>query len=315
MIKIKMTCLAAEILFATNSSKVAAYFLTDEDHVPETIPAYTAALLDDEVPLEGPYLQYIDSEEKRVSFDPVQNQAVIYTPEEALYLPDLIYLLLSMFSKELNYYNQYILHCSAVEKDGKAIVLVGEPGSGKTTLALQFCITRGYNLVSNDRAIIGMDDKGRIKIFSGTLQMHIRVGVIHEYFPQLISAIDAEKINSPWSSKIYINPPFTGLGINVSEEAIVGKIVYISTYPVDDNLTNLIKNPVDVATLATMKHISECIRASRNVVISTGSPFPCFDTGELADKRVNFVHQVVQNTEIYDARGNIPRIVELLDGR
>ncbi len=85
------------------------------------------------------------------------NQALICVPEKELYLPDLIYLALFMFAKELNKEDKYFIHCAIVEKNDKAILISGEPGSGKTTLAMYLCMEKGYNFVCNDRAVIGME--------------------------------------------------------------------------------------------------------------------------------------------------------------
>ncbi len=102
------------------------------------------------------------------------------------------------------------------------------------------------------------------------MQTHIRVGVIHEYFPSLVHKIDKEKMDRPWE-----------------------------------------KN--DVATLATMKAVSEYIRADRNIVLSTNYPFPNFDNQELAMKRMAFVEKIVKNVGIYTARGNIKKLSDMID--
>ena len=68
----------------------------------------------------------------------------------------------------------------------------------------------------------------------------------------------------------------------------------------------------DVATLATMKAISEYIRADRNIVLSTNYPFPNFDNQELAMKRMNFVEKLVKKTGIYTARGNIKKLSDMI---
>lgn len=169
---------------------------------------------------------------------------------------------------------------------------------------MYLCMEKGYNFVCNDRAIIGIEN-GIPYIYCGTLQTHIRVGVIHEYFPSLVNKIDKEKMEKPWENKIYINPEFDELGIKVNKTSKLSNILFTSTYPVKDEETNLTEQREDVATLATMKVVSEYIRADRNIVLSTDYPFPNFDNQELAMKRMNFVKKLVEETKIYTARGNI----------
>jgi len=46
--------------------------------------------------------------------------------------------------------NVGIIHAAAVEKDGKAIVLTGYDGVGKSTLALYLCVRKGFRYVSDN---------------------------------------------------------------------------------------------------------------------------------------------------------------------
>lgn len=48
------------------------------------------------------------------------------------------------------------LHCSTVAKDGRAVLITGPSGSGKSDLTLRL-IDRGYDLVSDDQTVIKKD--------------------------------------------------------------------------------------------------------------------------------------------------------------
>ena len=89
--------------------KIYNYFLTDEEQVPETIPGIEI-IPDQNVGLDGNYLIYLDKSPNLVQINPDLNQALICVPESELYLPDLIYLALSMFAKELNKEDKYFIH-------------------------------------------------------------------------------------------------------------------------------------------------------------------------------------------------------------
>lgn len=315
MENIKLLCHGIEIIFITNSKKIANYFLTNKEQIPETIPGINIKRLNEDFFDENkPYLKYLDNNIKKTYIDPIINQIIVSCPENELYLPDLIYLLLSQFSKELNKQNKYLIHSAVVEKNGKALIISGNPGSGKTTLALQFCMKHNYNFVSNDRSILGMEN-GEIKVFEGTMQTHVRLGVIHKYFPQLIPKIDKEKMNHPWENKIYINPEFENLGIKTTKNVKIDKLVYVQTYPVKNELTHIKKLPEDVAILEALKTISEPIRAGKNAVLSTNEPFPSFDTNKLSHIRMNFVNNLVKNIKMYKAHGNIDEIIKQIEIR
>ena len=47
-----------------------------------------------------------------------------------------------------------MLHASAVADDERVIVVVGDKGSGKTTLALNAALTRGYRTTSSCTGLV-----------------------------------------------------------------------------------------------------------------------------------------------------------------
>lgn len=54
------------------------------------------------------------------------------------------------------------LHASSIARDGRAVLLVGQSGSGKSDLALRL-LNHGFTLVSDDRTIVS---KERGKLFA-----------------------------------------------------------------------------------------------------------------------------------------------------
>lgn len=57
-----------------------------------------------------------------------------------------------------NHAHQYaIVHAAAVEKDGRAFILPGSPGSGKSTLCAAL-VCRGWRLLSDEMAMISLTD-------------------------------------------------------------------------------------------------------------------------------------------------------------
>ena len=53
------------------------------------------------------------------------------------------------------------LHASTVAIGGRAVVISGPSGSGKSDLALRL-LDRGFKLVSDDQTFLRMDDEGRL---------------------------------------------------------------------------------------------------------------------------------------------------------
>lgn len=63
----------------------------------------------------------------------------------------------------LGWRRHLLLHCSAVERDGRVLLMSGASGSGKSTLATMLAM-RGWRFLGDEFAFVGLDD-GRIHPF------------------------------------------------------------------------------------------------------------------------------------------------------
>ncbi len=73
-----------------------------------------------------------------------------------------------------------VFHSASVVKDGKAILLVGESGKGKTTLTLAL-IKRGFHYLSDDQSVVHPE---KLKILPAPKALHLK-GKSLEFFPSL----------------------------------------------------------------------------------------------------------------------------------
>jgi hypothetical protein len=73
-----------------------------------------------------------------------------------------------------------MLHASAVARDGRVVIAVGDKGSGKTTLALSAALTRGYRYLSNDHLILYRDG-GRLVATSLPTPIPVKAGIYLDY--------------------------------------------------------------------------------------------------------------------------------------
>jgi hypothetical protein len=64
------------------------------------------------------------------------------------------------------------IHASAVELDGRAIVLCGPAGAGKSSVSA-WLIAGGARLVSDDLSVVGLDDHGQPRLFAGRLDTRL----------------------------------------------------------------------------------------------------------------------------------------------
>ncbi len=84
-----------------------------------------------------------------------------------------------------------MLHASAVADDERVIVVIGDKGSGKTTLALNAALTRGYRYLSNDHLILYRTPEGLV-VTSLPTPIPVKVGTYFNY---------ANRLGEPWENE------------------------------------------------------------------------------------------------------------------
>jgi hypothetical protein len=84
-----------------------------------------------------------------------------------------------------------MLHASAVADDERVVVVVGDKGSGKTTLALNAALTSGYRYLSNDHLIVYRTGEGLV-VTSLPTPIPVKVGTYFDY---------ADRLGQPWEDE------------------------------------------------------------------------------------------------------------------
>jgi hypothetical protein len=87
------------------------------------------------------------------------NEIIIQPASAASALEVRLFLLGSCFGALLHQRGLLAIHASAVEVNGRAVLFAGKSGSGKSTLLGKF-LQRGYQMLADDIAAIGLDDDG-----------------------------------------------------------------------------------------------------------------------------------------------------------
>lgn len=91
-----------------------------------------------------------------------------------------------------NHINQYlILHSAVVEKNGKAAILPGPPGAGKSTLCAAL-VTRGWRLLSDEMALVS-PRTGRIESVPRPVSLkNESIDIIKRFAPDAVIGPNAE---------------------------------------------------------------------------------------------------------------------------
>lgn len=74
--------------------------------------------------------------------------------------------------------NQLAIHCSAVECDGKALIIAGDSGSGKSTLTTKL-LENGFRLMTDDVAIVDISSEGDIIVYPAFPQQKLCRDAVH----------------------------------------------------------------------------------------------------------------------------------------
>jgi hypothetical protein len=83
---------------------------------------------------------------------------IVFAPESEASIEEVpIFILGTVFGMLLHQRAQIVLHASAVEVNGKAVVFCGSSGAGKSTLAAAL-VQRGYRLITDDVCAITLSD-------------------------------------------------------------------------------------------------------------------------------------------------------------
>lgn len=79
-------------------------------------------------------------------------------------------------------YQYLILHAAVIEKNGKALILPGQPGAGKSTLCAAL-VCRGWRLLSDEMAVIDMHSKELIPIVRPINLKNNSIKIIKNFAP------------------------------------------------------------------------------------------------------------------------------------
>ena len=88
-----------------------------------------------------------------------------------------------LFAMQVNFY--FALHAAVIERDGRAVMMPGPPGAGKSTLCAVL-VHHGWRLLSDEFALISFDD-GRISPLARPISLKNRaIDIIRDLAPHCV---------------------------------------------------------------------------------------------------------------------------------
>lgn len=255
------------------------------------------------------YIVIFEDKNKDISLNIEKNIAILFSPQNSFFFPDLVYLAIGMFANDLQKKGYYFLQSSVVKYDDEhSIMLLGDPNAGKTTMAYNLMKNNGYKLISNDNVLISAND-GILKTHCGTKKMQMRYGGIKLYFPEILPfvRIDEEDMDrDEWDIKIYIDKYLKNNGYKYADESIVTDVYNITTYKIGDSFIRS-KEKID-QILLMYEHLTKQIRSNRYALTGFNFPLPSFEDEKFLQDRYDLSAKICDNVNIFDARGTVDEL-------
>ncbi len=202
------------------------------------------------------------------------------------------------------------MHAAAVEFSGKAILLLGKAGAGKTSLTLSLCRNHGARLIGNDIVKVGLAG-GKINAYAGSKYFFLRQESIKRNIPSLLHLFPESKRDA-WTHKIYCLPEKLGI------DTYIGCAPIVQSYliHVDETMEYLyIDNADKIDTkLYLNENMSRYIRGTAIALFSKESHFmgyvPSYDTLDFFAMRVELTETLISNIGIVYLSGNLHDICQ-----
>lgn len=198
-------------------------------------------------------------------------------------------------------HGEYLLHASAVARDGRAIVLFGPRESGKTICAVDLCLRHGFQLFANNRIRAAVGD-GCARLLKGDTSLNLRFSSLSRYSESLCRSVfpAPPKVGPSWQRKQVVDP----LSIGIQVAPPVARITTFIWIKLDaDNLNASIRE-ISAATSSgeafwakadLYQEMSSLIRGAKFIPIVEGREFkeifvPSLDDPEFVARRVDFLN-------------------------
>lgn len=199
------------------------------------------------------------------------------------------------------------MHAAAVELGGRAILLLGKAGAGKTSIALSLCRNHRARLIGNDVVKVGIArGSGSITALSGSKYFFLRQESIKRNIPNLLSLFPQSE-KDPWTHKIYCLPDMLGIAVCIDKPSIARSYLV----HVDETMEELYTTSADKTDtrLYLNENMSRYIRGTAIALFADNSRFmgyvPSFDTSDFFNMRVELTENLISQSKMRYLSGNL----------
>jgi|AntAceMinimDraft_4_1070372.scaffolds.fasta_scaffold16892_2 hypothetical protein len=204
------------------------------------------------------------------------------------------------------------MHAAAVEFLGKAVLLLGKSGAGKTSIALSLCLNHGAQLIGNDILIAGIVD-GNVTVGSGNKFLRLRKESVKRNMPKLLNLFPVSE-KDPWTHKIDCLPETLGID-TCNANMSIGRSYLVHVDNTMEKLYVANANTMDTR-LYLNENMSRYIRGTAIAIFGESSQFmgyvPSYDLPNFFRMRIKLAEKVITETEIIYVSGSLNDICQYI---
>lgn len=213
----------------------------------------------------------------------------------------------------------FTIQGGGVSKNGRAVLLMGKRGAGKTSITLELCRKYNYKLIGNDLVLVGFK-KNKGYFFGGAKVFILRFTTVKYYNTDLQKFFKKDHPNE-WTNKVKLLPKDLGISIEKKHPKII-KVFYI-------HLLNNESAPLyiqkiggkETSYMGRLYLYEELSRYIRGVCIPIiyGSQFyigdylPSLDKPEYHRKRVRLIDLIIDEIGFYFISGSMVAICNFIN--
>lgn len=217
----------------------------------------------------------------------------------------------------------YTMHGASVSNSkSESVLILGDKGSGKTSLCMALGMYHDYRMVGNDLILIqdsSDDNKTFLNIIDGNKIFDVRTGVLTTFFSELVPKVGFQSGQTSYESKISFYPEDLNVPLEEKHTKMKG-VVRINIHPA--NLQNTV-TPYDISTtspnevLRLRENLGRYIRGQTTpLLIKDSEPkgvFPSIDTERLEQDRNVLIRRLLYSPFIYLSANNPADAATIVD--
>lgn len=224
-----------------------------------------------------------------------------------------------MIEQQLQKDSLFTTQGAGVSKNGRAVLLMGKRGAGKTSITLELCRKYNYKLIGNDLVLVGFK-RNRGYFYGGAKIFTLRFTTVKYYNIDLQKFFKKDHQNE-WTNKVRLLPKDLGISIEKKYPEIM-KVFYI--HLLNDESAPLYiqkigeKEASYMGRLYLYDELSRYIRGTCIPLVYSsqfyiGDYLPSLDRPEYHRNRVRFIDWIMDDIGFYFISGSMNAICDFIN--